>query len=92
MGLKSALKKKNDRRKFRWKDRQFKVRTLDLYAKSDPLGGANQAKGIVLQKVQKEAKKIVKQGPKHFIFYDLEGKKNEIKYLEPVDFHIVKVW
>jgi hypothetical protein len=38
------------------------------------------------------AKKIVKQGPKHFIFYDLEGKKNEIKYLEPVDFHIVKVW
>ncbi len=32
------------------------MRTLNLYAKSDPLKGANQAKGIVLQKVQKEAK------------------------------------
>ena len=56
MGLKSALKKKKDRKKFRWKDRQYKVRTLNLYAKSDPLRGANQAKGIVLQKIQKEAK------------------------------------
>ena len=56
MGLMNALKKKNDRKKFRWKDRHFKVRTLNLYAKSDPLEGANQAKGIVLQKVQKEAK------------------------------------
>ena len=56
MGLKSALKSKKNRKKFRWKDRHFKVRTLNLYAKSDPLEGANQAKGIVLQKVQKEAK------------------------------------
>ena len=45
-----------DRKKFQWKDRQFKVRTLGLYAKSDPLKGANQAKGIVLSKFQKEAK------------------------------------
>jgi small subunit ribosomal protein S12 len=56
MGLKSAIKKKNDRRKFRWKSRKYKVHTLDLYAKSDPLQGANQAKGIVLSKFQKEAK------------------------------------
>ncbi len=56
MGLKSAFKKMKDRKKFRWKDRKFKVRTLDLYAKSDPLEGANQAKGIVLSKIQKEAK------------------------------------
>jgi small subunit ribosomal protein S12 len=56
MGLKSALKNKKDRRKFQWKDRAFKVRTLNLYAKSDPLEGANQAKGIVLSKFQKEAK------------------------------------
>jgi len=55
MGLKSALKKKKDRRKFQWKDRQFKVRTLNLFVKSDPLKGANQAKGIVLSKFQKEA-------------------------------------
>ena len=56
MGLKSAIKKKKDRKKFRWKDRHFKVKTLNLYAKSDPLEGANQAKGIVLSKIQKEAK------------------------------------
>ncbi|RLG12600.1 30S ribosomal protein S12 [Candidatus Pacearchaeota archaeon] len=56
MGLKSGLKKKKDRKKFRWKNRKFKVRTLNLYAKSDPLEGANQAKGIVLAKVEKEAK------------------------------------
>ncbi len=56
MGLKGAIKKQKDRKKFRWKDRHYKVKTLNLYAKSDPLEGANQAKGIVLQKVQKEAK------------------------------------
>ncbi|HLC87126.1 MAG TPA: 30S ribosomal protein S12 [Candidatus Nanoarchaeia archaeon] len=56
MGLKSAMKKVKDRKKFRWKERKYKVRTLNLYTKSDPLGGANQAKGIVLKKVQKEAK------------------------------------
>ncbi|KHO55045.1 MAG: small subunit ribosomal protein S12 [archaeon GW2011_AR19] len=56
MGLKSANKKIKDRKKFRWKDRKYKVRILNLYAKFDPLEGANQAKGIVLQKVQKEAK------------------------------------
>ncbi|MBU1129268.1 MAG: 30S ribosomal protein S12 [Nanoarchaeota archaeon] len=55
MGLKSAEKKKKDRRKFRWKDRAFKVRTLNLFQKSDPLGGASQGKGIVLSKFQKEA-------------------------------------
>ena len=56
MGLKNAVKKIKIRKKFRWKDREFKSRTLGLYAKSDPLEGANQARGIVLQKVQKEAK------------------------------------
>ncbi|MDO8467942.1 MAG: 30S ribosomal protein S12 [Nanoarchaeota archaeon] len=56
MGLFGAQKKIKNAKKFRWKDRKYKVRTLKLYAKSDPLGGANQAKGIVLQKVQKEAK------------------------------------
>jgi len=55
MGLKSAIKKTNERRKFRWKSRKYKVRTLNLFKKSDPLEGANQAKGIVLSKFQKEA-------------------------------------
>lgn len=55
MGLKNAKKIVKDRRRFRWKDKKYKVRTLNLYAKSDPLEGANQAKGIVLSKFQKEA-------------------------------------
>ena len=56
MGLKNAKKLIKNRKKFRWKDKNFKVRALNLYIKSDPLKGAHQAKGIVLKKVQKEAK------------------------------------
>ena len=56
MGLMNARKLMKRRRKFRWKDRKYKIKTLDLYKKSDPLEGASQAKGIVLEKVQKEAK------------------------------------
>jgi len=55
MGLKSAKKLIKNRRKFRWKDRKYKVKTLNLFVKSDPLEGASQAKGIVLSKFQKEA-------------------------------------
>jgi len=55
MGLKSALKQVKKRKKFRWKSRKYKARTLNLFQKSDPLKGANQARGIVLSKFQKEA-------------------------------------
>ena len=48
------LKKKS--KKFRWSDRKYKVKTLNLNVKADPLEGASQAKGIVIEKVQKEAK------------------------------------
>ncbi len=56
MGLMSARKLQQDRKKFRWKDAYFKRSALNLYAKADPLEGKSQAKGIVLEKVQKEAK------------------------------------
>lgn len=56
MGLKNATKMIKERKKYRWSDSIFKTRALGLYAKSDPLEGASQAKGIVLSKVQKEAK------------------------------------
>ena len=52
----SARKLKKGRRKFRWKDKSYKVRALNLYDKSDPLEGASQGKGIVVEKAQKEAK------------------------------------
>ncbi len=56
MGLMNGARLKKVRRKFRWKDRKYRVKTLNLYEKSDPLEGKSQAKGIVLEKVQKEAK------------------------------------
>ena len=56
MGLLGARKIKKKRKKFRWAKRKYKKRMLKLKEKSDPLGGASQAKGIVLEKVQFEAK------------------------------------
>lgn len=56
MGLMNATKLKKNRRRFRWRDSYYKKKTLNLYAKSDPLEGKSQAKGIVTEKVQKEAK------------------------------------
>ena len=56
MGLFSARKMKDGRKKFRWHSKKFKKRALDLYKKVDPLEGSSQAKGIVLEKVELEAK------------------------------------
>ncbi len=55
-GLGSGKKLKERRHKFRWKSRKFKKRMLHLKEKADPLGGTPQAKAIVLEKVQREAK------------------------------------
>lgn len=56
MGLNTVKKLKARRKKFRWKSSKFKMRVLKLRKKSDPLKGASQAKAIVLQKSQREAK------------------------------------
>jgi small subunit ribosomal protein S12 len=56
MGLLSARKLKKKRKKFRWKDSKYKVRALNLDVKADPLEGSSQGKGIVIEKIQKEAK------------------------------------
>ncbi len=55
-GLNAGNKLKQRRKKFRWKDPYYKRRVLNLKQRSDPLGGASQAKGIVLEKTQIEAK------------------------------------
>ncbi len=55
-GLYTARKLKADRQNSRWKDRAYKRRMLKLKEKSDPLEGAAQARGIVLEKVGIEAK------------------------------------
>jgi small subunit ribosomal protein S12 len=44
------------RKKSRWKDRYYKRRQLKLDIKADPLEGAPQARGIVLEKVGIESK------------------------------------
>ncbi len=56
MGILTARKLKKKRKKFRWASWNYKKRMLHLKEKSDPLGGVSQAKGIVLEKLQKEAK------------------------------------
>ena len=56
MGLMSARKMMKRQRKFRWHQKAYKKRVLNLREKADPLEGANQAKGIVISKFQKEAR------------------------------------
>ena len=55
-GLYAGKKLRQKRHKDRWHDQYYTRRTLRLKEKSDPLEGASQAKGIVLEKVQFEAK------------------------------------
>ena len=55
-GLNAGKKLRQKRKAGRWSERLYKRRTLHLKEKSDPLEGASQAKGIVLEKVQLEAK------------------------------------
>ncbi|MBD3309677.1 30S ribosomal protein S12 [Candidatus Woesearchaeota archaeon] len=55
-GLGAAKGLQKRRRKSRWLSEDYVRKTLRLRTKSDPLGGASQAKGIVLEKVQLEAK------------------------------------
>ncbi|MDD2439390.1 MAG: 30S ribosomal protein S12 [Methanosarcinaceae archaeon] len=47
---------KNTRQSARWKDSYYSRRVLGLNVKADPLGGAPQGRGIVLEKVGVEAK------------------------------------
>ena len=55
-GINTGKKLKARRHKSRKADRWYIRRVNRLKAKSDPLEGASQAKGIVLEKVQLEAK------------------------------------
>ena len=55
-GLHTARKLEKRRQQFRWNDRYYKKRILKLKEKADPLEGSAQARGIVLEKVNVEAK------------------------------------
>ncbi len=55
-GLMAGKKLKNKRKEARWHNKWFIKKALNLREKADPLQGAHQAKGIVLEKRQIEAK------------------------------------
>lgn len=55
-GLNAGKQLQRRRKEGRWHGRRYIRRTLRLKEKSDPLEGASQAKGIVLEKIQLEAK------------------------------------
>ena len=55
-GLKSVKKLLKRRKKSKWQMTEYKKRILNLKKKSDPLKGSSQAKAIVLEKTQREAK------------------------------------
>ena len=55
-GINAGKKLKNRRARSRWKDNWYVKRVRGLKKKSDPLAGSSQARGIVLEKVQLEAK------------------------------------
>ncbi|ADI73677.1 MULTISPECIES: 30S ribosomal protein S12 [Methanohalobium] len=55
-GKYAASKLKKDHTDSRWKDKRYSRRALGLDVKADPLSGAPQGRGIVLEKVGVEAK------------------------------------
>ena len=55
-GLFASRKLRKKRLKFRWSQREFKIRMLDIKKKYDPLEGAPMARGIVLEKVGIESR------------------------------------
>ncbi len=55
-GLNSAKRLRARRKRSKWMYKWYVKKTQSLKEKSDPLEGSSQAKGIVLEKVQREAK------------------------------------
>ena len=55
-GMNAGKKLRQRREGFRWSNKWYVRKTLGLKKKADPLEGISQARGIVLEKVQLEAK------------------------------------
>ncbi|MEM2235172.1 MAG: 30S ribosomal protein S12 [Desulfurococcaceae archaeon] len=98
-GLYAARKLKRKRLKFRWSQREFKIRILQLKRKADPLEGAPMARGIVLEKVGVESRQpnsalrkcvrvqLVKNGKIVTAFVPLDG---GITYIDEHDEVIIE--
>jgi len=98
-GLNAGKKLKQRRKSSRWHNKRYIRRVLNLKAKSDPLRGSSQAKAIVLEKTQREAKQpnsamrkcvvcqLIKNGKKITAF---APRNNAIKMIDEHDEVIVE--
>ncbi len=98
-GLYTARKLRRLRQKLRWSDKYYKRRVLRLKEKHDPLEGAPQARGIVLEKVGIEARQpnsgirkcvkvqLIKNGKVVTAFAPKDG---AIKYIDEHDEVIIE--
>ena len=98
-GLYTARKLRKLRQKLRWSDKYYKRRVLRLKEKHDPLEGAPQARGIVLEKVGIEARQpnsgirkcvkvqLIKNGKVATAFAPKDG---AIKYIDEHDEVIIE--
>jgi small subunit ribosomal protein S12 len=90
LGLFAARKLRKKRQKFRWSKPEYKRRLLRLKEKYDPLEGAPQARGIVIEKVGVESRQpnsavrkcvrvqLVKNGKQITAFVPKDGALNII--------------
>ena len=81
MGLYNAIKHIKKNKKTRWQSSKYKRRALGLFAKSDPLGGKSQGKGIVIEKVEREAKQPSSAMRKCCKVQLIKNGKNVIAYI-----------
>lgn len=89
-GLGAGKKLKNRRIQFRWNDYDFVRRTLGLKQKADPLAGSSQAKAIVLEKRQVEAKQPC-SGMRKCVFVQLTKNGKQITVFTPGNEAIKKI-
>ena len=75
-----------------WKELWLEQYQIIITVPAETVIHADGARTETTKKVQYSAKKIIKAMPKQFIFIDLKGRRNDIKFLNPVDFHIIKIW
>ena len=98
-GLFAAKKLKKNRQNFKWKDVDYKRKALRLDVKADPLEGAPQARGIVIEKVGIEAKQpnsairkcvrvqLIKNGKQLTALSSLFLSKPHVSFLYPIPVH-----
>ncbi len=96
-GIYGARQLLKHRKKFRWKSTKYKRRVLKLREKKDPLEGAPQARGIVLEKVGLEVKQphsgirkcvkiqLIKNGKIITAYVPLDGGLNFIEEHDEVE-------